>query len=218
VERKYVFTEGLFTARQGTSFALAIVLEVLIIAAVAGILIWQEMHPVPPPPPVTKGVVTIPPNPPPPPPPPPKVPQPKIPPPPDQQPLHEVPPIPSPIPIPNAVPPPPPSPPLVPQQTPPVDMATLQARFESELHACIDAAKAYPREALLSGETGTVTLEFDYFNGDMNNVEIKRSSGSRPLDRAGVQAVARAKCPPPPPQFQNQKFHFIIPIQFSLGG
>ncbi|MGH8371131.1 MAG: energy transducer TonB [Gammaproteobacteria bacterium] len=217
MKRKYVFTEGLFTARQGSSLAAAVVLEILIVVAVAGILIWQEMHPVPAPPPTPTKLMTIPPNPPPPPPPPPKVPQPKIPPPPDQQPLHEVPPIPSPIPLPNAVPPPPPSPPLVPQQTPP-DMATLQARFQSELHACIEAGKTYPREALLSGTTGTVTVEFDYFNGDMSNVKIKRSSGSRPLDRAGIQAVARAKCPPPPPEFQGQTFHFTIPIEFTLGG
>lgn len=217
MKRNYVFTEGLFTARQGTSFAAAVVLEILIIAAVAGILIWQEMHPIPPPPPVQKALVTIPPNPPPPPPPPPKVPQPKIPPPPDQQPLHEVPPIPSPIPLPNAVPPPPPEPPLVPQQTPPVDLAKVRDDFYSQLHAAIDAAKVYPREALLSGSTGTVTVSFDFFNGEASNIRIVRSSGSRQLDRAAMDAVARAHYPPAPPELAGQKMQLSIPIVFTLG-
>ncbi|HET7923107.1 MAG TPA: TonB family protein [Gammaproteobacteria bacterium] len=216
MERKYVFTEGLFTVRQGTTLAIAVVLEILISLAIAGIFIWQSLHPSQPPPPVQKAVVTIPPNPPPPPPPPPKVPQPKIPPPPDQQPLHEVPPIPSPIPIPNAVPPPPPQPPL--QAQPPVTKETLEARLQNELFNCINAAKAYPREAVISGTTGTVIVEFDYYNGDISNVGINKSSGARVLDTAGRHAVSRASCPPPPPALRDAKYHFTIPIQFTLGG
>lgn len=218
MERKYVFTEGLFTARQGTSFAVAIVLEILIIAGIAGILIYQEMHPIPPPPPQQTKLVTIPPNPPPPPPPPPKVPQPKIPPPPDQQPLHEVPPIPSPVPVPNAVPPPPPQPPLQPQPPQQVDMAQIRNDYFSQLHAAIDAAKVYPREAVLSGATGTVTVSFDFNNGQVSNVHIDRSSQTRSLDRAAMDAVERAHYPPPPPQLANQTLHFVVPIVFNLGG
>ncbi len=219
MERKYVFTDGLFTARSGYTIVAAVILEALIILAVAGVLIWEQMHPMLLPPEQKTALITIPPTPPPPPPPPPKTPQPPIPNPPTPQPLSEVPPIPTPIPLPNAVPPPPPSPPPTP--TPPqptVDIAAIRASFLAELHAAIDAAKSYPRQAILSGTTGTVTVGFDYYDGQVSNIRIDRSSGDRALDRAAMDAVARARYPQPPPQFQDQTLHLTIPVAFSLPG
>ncbi len=220
MDNKHVFSEGLFTARSGVSFILAIIAEVLIGLIVAGIIIWHVTHPEPPPPVQKVAVVTIPPNPPPPPPPPPKIQEPKLAPP---QALSEVPPIPTPIPTPNAVPPPPPQPPL--QATPPppqptVNMAALRANFESELRQCIQAQaiQHYPREALLSSTTGTVTVSFKYYNGKLSNAELKNSSGARSLDRAGLTAVSEARCPAPPEQFMGQTFIFTVPIQYTLGG
>ncbi|MGH8415304.1 MAG: energy transducer TonB [Gammaproteobacteria bacterium] len=216
MDNKHVFSEGLFTARSGVSFILAIIAEVLIGLILAGIIIWHVTHPEPPPPVQKVAVVTIPPNPPPPPPPPPKIPEPKLAPP---QALSEVPPIPTPIPTPNAVPPPPPQPP--PQAMPPppqVNMAALRDSFYAELHAAIDAAKVYPRQAILSGATGTVTVGFEYYNGSVSNVHVERSSGDRSLDRAAMDAVNHAHYPSAPPQFANQKLHFSIPVVFNLGG
>ncbi|MGH8283976.1 MAG: energy transducer TonB [Gammaproteobacteria bacterium] len=217
MDNKHVFSEGLFTARSGVSFILAIVAEVLIGLIVAGIIIWHVTHPEPPPPVQKVAVITIPPNPPPPPPPPPKIPEPKLAPP---QALSEVPPIPTPIPTPNAVPPPPPQPPL--QATPPppqpaVNMAAIRASFFAELRAAIDAAKVYPHDALLSGTTGTVTVSFDYYNGSVSNIHIVRSSGSRSLDRAAMDATRRAHYPPPLAQYVNHTVPAVIIVQFSLG-
>lgn len=213
-QQKYVFSEGLFTVQKLRSLGAAAILEVLIGIGLAGILIYQQLHPSPPPPPVQTAAVTIPPNPPPPPPPPPhNVPTPQ---PPQPQPLSEVPPIPTPIPTPNAVPVQPPSPPPIPTSKP-VNQDTIMAEFTASMHAAIEAQKQYPKEAILAGDTGTVTLSFDYVNGAVSNVKVDKSSGSRSLDRAAIQAVNKATMPPKPAELAGIS-HFVILLNFNLGG
>ena len=212
--QKYVFSEGIFTLRNLRSLGAAAILEVAIAVGLAGILIWQQLHPTPPPPPVSVASVEIPPNPPPPPPPPPhNVPTPQ---PPQPQPLSEVPPVPTPIPTPNAVPVQPPSPPPIPTSKP-VNQDTLMAEFAASMRAAIDAQKTFPKEALLAGESGTATISFDYVNGVVSNIKVERSSGSRALDRAAMQAVQKAAMPPKPAELAGIS-HFSIPVDFNLNG
>ena len=211
--QKYVFSEGLFTLQKLRSLGAAAILEVAIGAGLAGILIYEQLHPTPPPPPITTASVVIPPNPPPPPPPPPhNVPTPQ---PPQPQPLSEVPPVPTPIPTPNAVPVQPPSPPPVPTSKP-VNQDTLMAEFQSSMKAAIDAAKVYPKEAILAGETGTVTVSFDYSNGVVSNVKVDRGSGSRPIDRSAMTAVVKAALPPKPAELVGVN-HFVVVLDYTLG-
>jgi len=213
VAQKHVFSEGLFTARNLRSLGTAAILEVAIAFGLAGILIWEQLHPTPAPPPVTTASVTIPPNPPPPPPPPPhNVPTPQ---PPQPQPLSEVPPVPTPIPTPNAVPVQPPSPPPIPTSKP-VNQDTLMAEFQASMKAAIDAAKVYPKEAILAGETGTVTVSFDYINGVVSNIKVDRSSGSRALDRSAMNAVQKAQMPPKPAELAGIS-HFVVLVNYTLG-
>ena len=217
MDNKHVFSEGLFTARSGVSVILAVIAELLIGLILAGIIIWHVTHPEPPPPVEKVAVITIPPNPPPPPPPPPNTPIPKL---PTPQPLSEVPAIPSPIPVPNAIPPQPPQPPPVATPPPKVDLAAVRASFEEDLRQCIQnqALSHYPREAILAGQSGTVTVNFNYASGKISNVTVKRSSGTRSLDRAAMDAVRQARCSAPPSEFMGQSFNFTIPIQYTLGG
>ena len=212
--QKYVFSEGIFTLRNLRSLGAAAILEVAIAVGLAGILIWQQLHPSPPPPPITTASVTIPPNPPPPPPPPPhNVPTPQ---PPQPQPLSEVPPVPTPIPTPNAVPVQPPSPPPIPTSKP-VNQDTLMAEFSASMLAAINAQKVYPKEAVIAGETGTATISFDYINGVVSNVKVDRSSGSRALDRAAMTATQKAQMPPKPAELTGIN-HYVFQINFDLGG
>ena len=214
-QRKHVFSEGLFTAQNFRSLGAAAILEICIFLGVAAILIWEQLHPVPPPPPIQQAALEIPPNPPPPPPPPPRnVPTPE---PPQPQPLSEVPPIPTPIPLPNAVPVPPPSPPPIPTQRPPVNQDSLMAEFSASMKAAIDAQKVYPKEAIMAGATGNVTMSFDYVNGVVSNVHIDKSSGERSLDRSALAAVQKAQMPPKPAELAGIN-HFVIVISFNLGG
>ena len=217
MDNKHVFSEGLFNARTGVSFILAIIAEVLLALIVAGLIIWHELHPTPLPPPPKVAVVTIPPNPPPPPPPPPKTPLPKM---PTPQPLSEVPAIPVPVPVPNAIPPQPPQPPIIPRPQPKVDMAAIRATFLSELQQCLQnqAIQHYPREALLASQTGTVKVSFKYHDGKISDANIVRSSNARSLDRAALAAVLQANCPPPPAEFAGRTFIFTVPIEYTLGG
>ena len=211
--QKYVFSEGLFTAQKLRSLGAAAILEVSIAFGLAGILIWQQLHPSPPPPPVITPGIEIPPNPPPPPPPPPhNVPTPQ---PPQPQPLSEVPPIPTPIPTPNSVPVQPPSPPPIPTSKP-VNQDTIMAEFSASMLAAINAAKVYPKEAILAGETGEVVVSFDYVNGVVSNIKVDRGSGSRALDRAAMTAVQKAQLPAKPAELAGIA-HFVFHVAFDLG-
>ena len=212
--QKYVFSEGVFTLRNLRSMGAAAILEILIFAGLAGILIWQELHPAPPPPPNAQPPMEIPPNPPPPPPPPPKnIPTPQ---PPQPQPLSEVPPVPTPIPTPNAVPVQPPQPPPIPvtSKAPPEN---IMSEFEASMKAAIDAAKVYPKEAILAGEAGVTTISFDYINGVVSNIHVDKSSGARSLDKAAMMAVQKAAMPPKPAEIAGVN-HFVILVSFNLGG
>ena len=96
-------------------------------------------------------------------------------------------------------------------------MNAIRADFYSQLKAAIDAAKIYPRSAILSGVTGTATVSFNYRDGVVSDVHIDRSSGSRALDVAAMDAVNHARYPAPPPQFVGQTIHPVITVVFSLG-
>ena len=213
-KQDYVFSESLFSLKTLRSLGVAAIVEIALAMGLAGILIWEQLHPAPPPPPIQSAPMEIPPNPPPPPPPPPRnipVPQP-----PQPQPLSEVPPIPTPIPTPNAVPVTPPQPPPIPQTSKPAP-ENIMAEFSASMHAAIDAAKVYPKEAVIAGETGQVTVSFDYINGVVSNIHVDKSSGSRSIDRSAMAAVQKAALPPKPAELAGVN-HFAITINYSLGG
>lgn len=212
-DQKYVFSESLFSLKTLRSLGVAAIVEIAIAAGLAGLLIWKSLHPEPPPPPITTAQIEIPPNPPPPPPPPPRnIPTPQ---PPQPQPLSEVPPIPTPIPTPNAVPVQPPQPPPIPNTSRPAPENIL-AEFQNSMKAAIDAAKVYPKEAIIAGETGTATVSFDYINGVVSNIHVDKSSGARSLDKAAALAVQKAAMPPKPAEIAGLN-HFVILVSFNLG-
>ena len=192
-DQKYVFSEGLFTLKNLRSLGAAAIVEVLIAVGLAGILIWQQLHPAPPPPPIKTASIEIPPNPPPPPPPPPRN-----------------------IPTPNAVPVQPPQPPPIPNTSRPAP-ENIMTEFTSSMLQAINAAKVYPKESLLAGESGEAVVSFDYVNGVVSNIHVDKSSGSRALDRAAMTAVQKAALPPKPAELTDTK-HFVFHLLFNLGG
>lgn len=71
------------------------------------------------------------------------------------------------------------------------------AAFSSEqwrqLHAAIERAKTYPRLAREQGVEGVVLVRFKVApTGDIEKVDVVRSSGSDVLDQASVRTVRRA--------------------------
>lgn len=81
----------------------------------------------------------------------------------------------------------------------------------AQIHARIQAALFYPREARRRGLEGTVHLRFDIRrNGRVRHVAVRRSSGERLLDRAGVETLRRAE---PLPFVEGD---LEIPVVFHL--
>ncbi|MGE5624747.1 MAG: TonB family protein [Bacillota bacterium] len=89
--------------------------------------------------------------------------------------------------------------------------------FMLDMKLAIDKKKVYPKRAVLSGDTGLATVSFDYDgqNG-AKNVKIERSSGSKDIDQAAVNAVVNADLPPLPSALKDAH-HFVVAIMFSLG-
>lgn len=206
--QKPVFLEGLFTLRNLRSMGAAAVLEVLIAAGVAGILIWQQVRDVTEQRPVPKPIIDIQG----PPPLPHLTPVPQSP--PQAQPLHEVQPVPAEVPTPMTQPVSPPQPPLLPAQHPPL-ASDLVSEFSASMLCAINAQKVYPKAPLLQGVSGETVVSFDYVNGVVSNIRVDRSSGSRELDRAAVQAVQRATLPPEPAELVGLN-HFEFTLVFDL--
>lgn len=205
--QKPVFSEGLFTLRNIRSVGAAAVIEILIGAGITGVLIWHQVQVIKQPPPVVTPIID---DPVPMPPQPRTVPEPQQP----QTPhLSEVPAVPTPVPDPNVQPVRPPSlPPAVqPTQTP----GDLLSGFSATMLRAINDEKVYPKVSLLKGEIGVATVSFDYMGGVVSNIHVDRSSGSRELDNAAIQAVQKAVLPPKPAELMGIT-HFVFQLEFGL--
>ena len=209
---KPVFSEGLFTLRNLRSLGTAAIVEMLLAAGMAAILIWQQLRPdITPPPPIADPIthfteatlpqphqktVTEPQS-------------------PQSQPLHEVPLVPTDLPTSTTQPVRPPQGPLVPSDGT-TGSGDILAAFEAQMTAAIDAAKVYPKIAILKGEQGVVTVSFDYVGGVVSNVHVEKSSGYHSIDGSAMQAVQRAALPPKPAEVVGQT-HFAVTLDYTLG-
>ena len=109
---------------------------------------------------------------------------------------------------------------LITQSTPtgPSQWQQVQSGFYKEIQAAIVRANLYPRDAILSGETGTVQVSYDYLDGKVSNVKVVKSSGTRSLDHAAVSAVEKANYPLPPAGLAGKLLHLTIGLNYNLGG
>ncbi|HEV7166151.1 MAG TPA: TonB family protein [Gammaproteobacteria bacterium] len=88
--------------------------------------------------------------------------------------------------------------------------------FQLKMQAAIDSNKFYPKEAVTERVQGTVTMSFDYINGNKaQNVHVEKSSGSIYLDSAALIAVLQANLPPKPCGMEDIK-HFVFTENFSF--
>ena len=191
-------------AQKFGGLTVVILLHVLIIYVLVSGLARKAAHVV-----VPELIASItepikPPPPPPPPdvkPPPPRVPKVAAPPPPFVPPPEvkvSAPPPPAPIAaVTNTAPPTPELPrPAPPVQAPPAPVAAPPVRVAgiNDLNSC---KPDYPRASLLAEETGVTRVEFVVGpSGELVDAKVKRSSGSRSLDRAAVAGLSRCKFNP----------------------
>lgn len=89
--------------------------------------------------------------------------------------------------------------------------------YKAQLRAMLQkrANNAYPQREKMMRKTGTVILAFSLSaNGQVNNVNIQKSSGSDNLDAAAVKAAqSTAMRTPPPSGFPSI---LTVPINFTL--
>ena len=99
------------------------------------------------------------------------------------------------------------------------DDAAAREGYLKAIRALIERHKRYPRAALRRGQQGTcvVRVEVDR-SGELERVEIVRSSGFRSLDRAAVDTFRRGirRFPPAPDALPGDPLVLEVPVVFRL--
>lgn len=91
----------------------------------------------------------------------------------------------------------------------PLEMFTPYESFEYNVYAAIKLKITYGRNALIYGETGIVTVNFDYLDAKVQNIVIAKSSGHGDLDKSSIATVSNAVMPLPPPGYAGK----TVPMQ-----
>lgn len=91
------------------------------------------------------------------------------------------------------------------------------ADHAAAVRARIDKAKRYPAAALAAGQTGLVRLRLGLArDGTLLAAAVETGSGHPLLDAAAL-AAARAAAPYPaaPPELDESRLEYLIPIRFT---
>ena len=125
----------------------------------------------------------------------------------------ETPPVAHPDPVPDkapAVAPPPPA-------QPPASASTAKpsAEFEAKLRDAVQAAVRYPSAAKIMRLTGHVRLGFLYQDGVVSNPRVLVSSGQAMLDRAALAALNDTNFPAAPAELKGHALNLEIVVTFS---
>jgi len=87
--------------------------------------------------------------------------------------------------------------------------------WKAKLSAHIARSRVFPAEAM--GQTGEAKVGFVIDrSGKLVSRALAASTGSRPLDAAALEIVARAQpFPRPPLELKEETFYFVVPIVFN---
>lgn len=95
--------------------------------------------------------------------------------------------------------------------------ADNNGRLLALLHQAIDRSKHYPSLAKRQRREGTATVRFRLSpNGDMDAIDIDRSSGFRVLDTAAISAVSSVAPFAPAQALLTEASRFTIDVTFRL--
>ena|SRR5450830_329496 len=221
------------------SFGAALTLEA---AAVAGLLVWLNLHPAEPPLRVLPLQIEAAPAPTPQAPPTPPTPPVSKPPPPvpTPQPVQRAPrPAVAPAPAPAPVPAPPlpvgsapsevaatppvqaatpvaaPAPPAPPPPPPPAGPVGPSPEYIAKVRAAVQAAFIYPPAAVAADFHGRTRVAFTLRGTTPANARVLVGSGMGLVDRAALQSVQSASYPPPPPDMKMAEAQFEVWVEFK---
>lgn len=97
-----------------------------------------------------------------------------------------------------------------------LDMPTAFESFQNSIYAAIDHRKIYPKEAILTGSTGSTTVDFDYQDGKAANIVMAASSKNKDLDKASLGAVSNASYPSAPPAYAGKTLRMEAIVCYSI--
>jgi len=103
--------------------------------------------------------------------------------------------------------------------SPTVNLQT-KMHYLAALAAKINRSKYYPLSSRRRGEQGRVVVHFVVQkNGELTDLSIAESSGSRRLDAAAIKTLKRASpFRPIPDSLERDRWSVSVPIAFSLSG
>ncbi|KXU82345.1 hypothetical protein CI15_32890 [Paraburkholderia monticola] len=125
-------------------------------------------------------------------------------------------PVPAPMPAPAVEPAQPPTPTPAPAPVAAPAPARASASFESALRAAIEAALHYPESARMGGISGRTRVAFQYRDGVVSDATVVVSSGVAALDRAALAAVRDANVPKPESGFAGKTLTEQLWVNFNL--
>jgi protein TonB len=89
--------------------------------------------------------------------------------------------------------------------------------YLGKLHRAIENRKSYPRRARMMRQQGTVMVRFVMDEqGRVQQVAIRKSSGSELLDEHVTRMLAGMSLPTPPPELEVAGEPITLPVSFSL--
>jgi periplasmic protein TonB len=103
-------------------------------------------------------------------------------------------------------------------QVSPQTRQKIKNRYLDELYQIINENKVYPIIARKLNQTGIVKVSFTILkNGEIQNIEIKESSGFTLLDNAAQNILKKiSKIKPIPSELDQDKLKIILPIVYQL--
>jgi len=99
-----------------------------------------------------------------------------------------------------------------------LDVLTLTEWFQYNIYYAIELQRVYPKAAIMEGNIGSTTIDFDYLDGKAENITITKHTNGQGLDRASLNAVERAQFPAPPPAYAGKTLHMEVIVCYSLNG
>ena len=98
-----------------------------------------------------------------------------------------------------------------------LEMRTPMQDFEVAILKAINAKWIWPRDLLLAGMLGPITIEFNYYDGKARDIKAVGSTGSTIMDEAVTRTVAAANMPSPPTWLPQESLPMKAILDYEVG-
>lgn len=90
--------------------------------------------------------------------------------------------------------------------------------FKDQLHKAINDALKYPHAVAQHPVVGVTNVEYEYYDGKVQNVRVTMASGDAMLDRSALNAVKDADYATISPRIDDEVIHDLVIIVFDNTG